>query len=81
MNTASGFASAPRTWFRNRARPTPTGTAMMTARNDVTAVPKMNGNAPKSSRPRTGFHVVPMKKWSPNCSNVRQAPAVRSISM
>ena len=65
-NTASGFAiraGGPRS-AATRGRPPPARPSRPRA-NDVTSVPKMNGSAPNSSRPRTGFHVVPVKKREP----------------
>ena len=73
-NVANGFASDPRTSFSKSARPTPTGTAKTIAVADVTSEPKMNGNAPKDSRPLTGFQSVPTKNPKPNCENVRFEP-------
>ena len=79
-NDASGARTNPRTSFNRSARPTATGTASATATAEVTSVPKMNGSAPKASRPRTGFHARPKKKPRPNRSNVRQPPTISSAS-
>src|ERR1035438_1016341 len=49
---------------RNIAAPSPSGVEISRARNDVTTVPKMNGNAPKSSV--TGFHWEEVRNPQPN---------------
>src|SRR6266702_3246652 len=67
MTTARGLRIQPDgISFNNRATPTATGTASTMAMADVTNVPKMNGSAPKLSRPITGFQFRPIRKWIPN---------------
>ena len=57
---------------RNIAIPMLSGTAIHNAINDVTNVPAMYGNAPKDSRPSTGFHLSPVTNANPSFSQINQ---------
>ena len=57
---------------RNIAIPRLRGTAIHNAINDVTNVPAMYGNAPKASRPSTGFHLSPVTNDNPSFSQINQ---------
>ena len=45
---------------------------MHNAINDVNRVPAMYGNAPKASRPSTGFHRSPVTNSNPSFSQINQ---------